>query len=238
MIFLADFGNSRCKLVLVDDCGHWVNTIECSAELEQIISFVGSSQIDHGAYSSVINLPIEINKWLLINQITNIKSFEVLPFRMSYQTPTSLGEDRIAVVSYASSAFQNQDLLIIQAGTCITFDYVSSDATYSGGAISPGLLMRFNALHTFTAKLPLIVPKPEISLIGTNTADSINSGVIWGLRFEVEARINQFLSLYPKGKCLISGGDAALFENSLKSPIFAAENMVLKGLYYLLKTNS
>lgn len=238
MIFLADFGNSRCKLALIDDFGQWINTIECAAEMEPIKNFLNRQKITKGAYSSVINIPAEIKTFLDLNRIKNIKQFSLFPFTLSYTTPDLLGDDRLAVTTYASSTFPKQNMLIIQAGTCITYDYLSAEGLYEGGAISPGILMRYKALHTFTAKLPLIDPKPKNSIIGTNTAESINSGVLWGILAEVEARVNQFQSIHPEGKCLISGGDAAFFENSLKSPIFAAENMVLKGLYYLLNTNS
>lgn len=155
-----------------------------------------------------------------------------LPFKNNYKSPGSLGYDRIAAVAGASGIFPGKDVLVINAGTCITYDLITADNVYLGGGISPGIQMRFKAMHTFTGKLPLIKPdfETKAKLIGDNTKRSILSGVHNGILCEVEGIINQYTSQFPELIVVISGGDYKYFDKYLKNNIFASPNIVLTGL--------
>jgi type III pantothenate kinase len=145
--------------------------------------------------------------------------------------------DRIAGVCGAIQLFPGSNNLVIDAGTCITYDFVDEMAQYHGGGISPGLNMRFKAVHTFTAKLPLVSAKAGVDLIGTTTETSIQSGVINGLLSEIEGTIGRYAVKFPGLKVILCGGDAGFFENQLKATIFAVPDLVLFGLNSILIHN-
>jgi len=160
-----------------------------------------------------------------------------LPINNLYKTIQTLGKDRIAAVTGGANLFPNNDLLIIDAGTCITFDFINANKDYLGGAISPGINLRFKALHNFTGNLPLIDPKADVNLIGDSTESSILSGVINGVREEVDGIIGRYKSSYPNMKVIFTGGDVKYFDKYVKNNIFAVENLVLKGLKAILNYN-
>lgn len=162
-----------------------------------------------------------------------------LPFKNLYSTPRTLGRDRLAAIAAASINYPSTDVLIIDAGTCITYDFINEDNEYLGGGISPGLLMRFKALNTFTSKLPLVnleeYSLPE--LIGGNTTNSILSGVVRGFIKEIEGNISDYMSLYKQLKIIVTGGDHKYFDKLLKYKTFASPNLVLEGLNGILDFN-
>lgn len=159
------------------------------------------------------------------------------PLTIDYQTPETLGSDRLAAAVAAYTLFPGKPLLVIQMGTCITYEFVSADAKYQGGAISPGLDMRFKAMHTFTARLPL-VKKEEIDfIVGKNTCQAILSGVINGCIAEIDGIIDEYRNRYEQLQVVVGGGDTFFFDKKLKNRIFATENLVLRGLNEVLKFN-
>lgn len=163
-----------------------------------------------------------------------------LPFRNGYQTPHTLGMDRVAAVAGAQAVFPGRPLLVIDAGTAITYDFLDESGTYRGGGISPGINMRFDALHTFTAKLPLIEHLPEIPpLVGDTTESSMRSGVVNGVLAELEG-IMQAYQKRADGKLqvVITGGDLGLLEKGIKTSNFADPHLVLSGLYEILIFNT
>jgi type III pantothenate kinase len=128
--------------------------------------------------------------------------------------------------------------LVVNAGTCITYDLVDAQGVYRGGSIAPGLQMRFKALPQFTAKLPLIEAQPmPIDLTGRSTETAIRTGVQWGMVHEVDGFIEAYRRLYPELRVVLAGGDATYFETTLKNSIFAQPNLVLLGLYQILVYN-
>jgi type III pantothenate kinase len=154
-----------------------------------------------------------------------------------YATPTTLGVDRIAGVCGAKHMSPKTNVLVIDAGTCITYDFLDRDGNFLGGGISPGLMMRFNAVHNFTARLPL-VPLVEIApLIGDSTETCIQSGVINGLIEELGGIISLYRQKFEGLAVILSGGDARFFENKLKGSIFAVPELVLSGLNSILIHN-
>ena len=154
-----------------------------------------------------------------------------------YKTPKTLGVDRIALASAAIQKYPKKNVLVIDAGTCITFDFISKDKEYLGGAISPGIQMRYKALHNFTAKLPLLDSGELTSFIGFDTESSIHSGVLNGVCNELDGVINQYSKKFRDLTVVLTGGDTNFLAKQLKSVIFAHPNFVLEGLHTILNYN-
>jgi len=161
-----------------------------------------------------------------------------VPFKNAYTTPHTLGVDRIALVSAAAMQYPQRNVLVIDAGTCITYDFIDAAAHYRGGAISPGLRMRYTGLHNFTAKLPLLEVEVPVDLIGDSTEQSIHSGVILGTIKEIDGLIEAYQLRYKDLTVILTGGDAKFLSDQLKNSIFANSNFLLIGLNYLLDYNS
>ena len=162
-----------------------------------------------------------------------------LPIKILYKTPETLGADRIAGSVAANFLYPNRNILKIDFGTCITYDFVNEKGEYLGGAISPGMMMRFKSLHNYTAKLPLVDPMQFTSfeLTGTDTSTSILSGVINGIKEEVSGIIKEYDLRLGNLKVVATGGDTGLFVTLLKCEIFARPNLVLEGLNRILNYN-
>ncbi|RNL85930.1 type III pantothenate kinase [Sinomicrobium pectinilyticum] len=161
----------------------------------------------------------------------------VLPFKNRYATPGTLGADRVALVSAACREYPGQNVLVIDSGTCITYDFLNAEGEYLGGAISPGIQMRYKALHTFTARLPLIDSTRLDDFIGNSTASSISSGVLNGVVNEIDGVIDQYKERFEHLTVILTGGDLDFLSKQLKSSIFANSNFLLKGLNYILELN-
>ncbi|MGJ8548724.1 type III pantothenate kinase [Winogradskyella wichelsiae] len=160
------------------------------------------------------------------------------PFQNLYETPKTLGVDRIALVCASVNQFPNKNVLIIDAGTCITYDFISKDNDYLGGAISPGLRLRYKALNNLTANLPLLETKMPDQMIGGSTKSSIHSGVVFGTIKEIDGVIGDYIYQYPDLTVILTGGDTNFLSNQLKNSIFANSNFLLEGLNYILEYNS
>ena len=161
----------------------------------------------------------------------------LLPIKKNYDTPKTLGADRIAAAAGANFLFPDENLVVIDMGTCITYDLIDKTATFQGGLISPGVKMRFNAMHSFTKRLPLVEPESNPELIGKNTHAAMQSGVMNGVLAEMQGIIERYRHKSPDLRVLLCGGDAAFFESSLKPPIFAVPELVLIGLNRILTYN-
>ncbi len=167
---------------------------------------------------------------ILINKDSNF------PFPIHYESTKTLGIDRIVACSGAYS--DKTDLLVIDAGSCITYDFIKQDKGYLGGVISPGIKMRFRSMNNFTDKLPLISKfdnNPEV--LGTSTELCLKSGTINGIVHEINGFIQYFNSKSSKLKVFLTGGDSIFLGAELKSGIFVDQNLVLKGLNYLIQLN-
>jgi type III pantothenate kinase len=148
-----------------------------------------------------------------------------------------LGNDRIALVSSASIKYPHENVLIIDVGTCITYDFINNENQYTGGAISPGLNMRLRSLNKFTGKLPLIKLKEIDNFNGLNTKDSINIGVLKGVIFEIQGFINKYSSDNQNLTVILTGGNSKFLSKQLKISIFANQNFLVEGLNELIKLN-
>ncbi|MBT8312081.1 MAG: type III pantothenate kinase [Flavobacteriaceae bacterium] len=160
-----------------------------------------------------------------------------LPYKMAYGTPETLGKDRMALAAAAISEYPNQNVLVIDAGTCITYDLITADGVYLGGAISPGMRMRYRAMHEGTSALPKLDPEIPEGLIGASTSDSMHSGVVNGIRFEIEGAVQQYKTRFSDLTVILTGGDAHFLSKQLKNTIFAHSNFLLQGLNFLLEYN-
>jgi type III pantothenate kinase len=160
-----------------------------------------------------------------------------VPIKNNYRSKDTLGLDRLAAAVGAASLFPGKDLLVIDAGTAITYDLVDKNAGFMGGNISPGLRTRFRALHQFTGRLPLLQPSDNWPDIGTTTEEAIHSGVQNGIISEVESVINKVKTKRPELTIIMTGGDAEFFDKKLKSSIFVKFEITLLGLNRILEYN-
>jgi len=170
-------------------------------------------------------------KTLYLNHLTPF------PITINYETPETLGNDRIANVVAASVLYPNKNILIIDAGTCITIDFIDQNKEYQGGRISPGIEMRYKSLNKYTSNLPKLTISNTAQQIGKDTNSSIVSGVEKGVVAEIETIIDDFKNENEDLFVILTGGDTFFFENTLKNSIFADQNLVLKGLNEILKYN-
>ena len=161
-----------------------------------------------------------------------------IPFKNLYQTPSTLGVDRIALMASAVSRFKNKNCLVIDAGSCITYDFINSDSEYYGGTISLGLQMRYKSLNEFTAKLPMLSPEYSNSFVGRTTDEAIHSGVCFALLTEIDGVIKYFSNKYPQMIVILTGGDADFLSKRLKNSIFVLPNFLIEGLNHILDYNT
>jgi type III pantothenate kinase len=159
-----------------------------------------------------------------------------VPLTNRYETPETLGADRLAAVAGAKVLYPNESCLVIDLGTCITYDFIDQENNYLGGSISPGLRMRLKAMHTFTARLPLLEPEAA-PLIGRNTRQAMLSGAVNGMAAELTGIIQEYAEQFGPFRILTCGGDAAFFERRIKAAIFVVPTLVLIGLNSILLHN-
>ncbi|HEU5291741.1 MAG TPA: type III pantothenate kinase [Cyclobacteriaceae bacterium] len=236
MNLVVDYGNSSAKVAIFNH----LNLIEKHTflEMNELKSFLQHSAAENLIVSSVTKEADQITEWAVNAKQKFILSHTLpLPVTLLYKTPHTLGVDRIAGACGALQLFPGFSSLVIDAGSCITYDFIDATGNYHGGGISPGLMMRFKAVHTFTARLPLINPTENPELIGNSTESSIQSGVIYGLAAEIDGIITRYRSQFPDLKVILCGGDTLFFENKLKDSIFASPDLVLIGLNSVLIHN-
>ncbi len=161
-----------------------------------------------------------------------------MPFKNMYATPTTLGVDRLGLVAGAVGQFPKKDALVIDAGTCITYDFKNKDEEYLGGAIAPGLSLRYASLHNYTSKLPLLELESPKNYIGDTTNQAIHSGIVNGVLYEIEGAIAEYCNTYPDLTVILTGGDAHFLSKRLKNSIFATSNFLLEGLNHILAFNN
>jgi type III pantothenate kinase len=233
MLLAVDVGNSRIKMAVFEEDKLMRQFVCDISEFKEKTQFILSEfpEIDTIVVASVGKLeknaflPFE-NKAKLVF-ITNEYQF---PFNNLYKTPSTLGIDRMILASGATLRYPNTNRLIIDAGTCITYDFVDEKNDYYGGAISPGIRLRYESLHNYTARLPLLTKRIPEKVIGNSTAESIHSGVINSVLFEIDGYIDYFKSQNANFIIILTGGDADFLAKRLKNTIFANSNFLLESL--------
>jgi type III pantothenate kinase len=234
---VIDWGNTRIKAAIFVE--QKLEEKFLFNEPSELYAFLSEHHFAHTLISSVNKPAQEVLK--KINATGKKLSLSIdlpLPIKIEYATPHTLGVDRIAAACGAIELFPLHNTLVIDAGTCVNYEFVDSNSRYWGGAISPGIEMRFKAMNTFTARLPLVSLNKEVDLIGNSTESCMQSGVMNGIVGEVEGMIDRYKEKYPELKVVLCGGDAPLFENRLKPTIFAAPDLVLMGLNRILRYNA
>ena len=241
MYLVADAGNTRIKLAVFDG-GEMVRLQVyrewSSSSLAELLRLFPA--IDRSLVCTVSEVPGWLPGLLSSHQVTyqELSHTTPLPIRIGYQTPETLGCDRIAAATGAAGQFPGANVLAIDAGTALTMDLVESNGFYPGGTISPGLRMRFSALHRQTFSLPEIEPVRDVPLIGINTHDAILAGVVNGMIYEIDNSINSLKNKYNDLHVILTGGDALYLSGHLKNTIFVNENLVLNGLNIILRNFS
>jgi len=241
MNLIIDIGNTSTKLAVFQrDKVLIAKTVEGFSLVIEVENLLKQfTEIKRGFVSSVGFLSEDELKTLEKRlPMTVLNSTLKLPFKVHYKTPNSLGADRLALMAAAATQYSGKNVLVIDAGSCITYDFIDSKKNYLGGAIAPGIQMRYKSLGDFTSSLPTlqkIVPKNSI---GNSTDDSIHSGVINGVLYEIEGTVNEYQNKYPDLTVILTGGDADFLCKQLKISIFANSDFLLEGLNFLLEYNS
>lgn len=243
MNLILDFGNSFLKWAVFNQTQKIASKIlpyNQYSDFEFIKSVFNLYSIKGMICSSVRN---NFDEYVKFSKKNNsiftlwLSNSTKIPLKNLYKTPQTLGVDRIAAAVGASILFPNQNCLVIDAGTAITYEFISEKNEYLGGNISPGLTMRFNALNHFTQKLPLCKSQTNFKIIGTTSNEAIIAGVQNGILFEINGYIKKMQEKFRNLKIILTGGDTLFFENNLKKTIFAQPDLVLIGLNGILQHN-
>ena len=236
MILLADFGNTRVKAALLID-GSLHEIYSGPARLDSLKQAVRDSTVDGGMWCSVRPLEADVCGWMESMGLVPLTWSTPIPLRNGYSTPQTLGMDRLAAAVGAWSMYPGHDMLVIDAGTAVTSDFISADGIFKGGNIAPGIGLRFKSLNEHTGALPLVTAQDDVPLMGYDTVTAIRSGVLNGIRYEIEGYIRELESLYPSLLVFLTGGDADFFDIKGKSRIFAVPDLVLRGLARIFEYN-
>ena len=240
MLLTIDVGNTRIKAAVFEE-----NTVvevfiftkdNLLNETKNILN--SFPKIQNLIVASVGNIEKEqflsLKEKVGVHFITHESKF---PFTNLYSTPTTLGIDRMVLAVGAVSQFPKQNRLVIDAGTCITYDFIDENDNYHGGAISPGIRLRYQSLHDYTAKLPLLTKKQPENFIGNSTEESIHSGVVNGVALEIDGFIELYRTQYAKFIIILTGGDSEFLAKRLKNTIFANSNFLLESLNQTFQYN-
>ena len=234
MNLVLDFGNTRIKAGLFEKDILKKRFVEYNIAV--VIDFLKHFEIDHIIVATVVELPEETIKD--IEKLGKPQFFQATtptPISNFYQSVNTLGSDRLAAACGAYHQFKGTAFLVIDAGTCIKYNYTDKNGNFLGGGISPGLAMRFKAMHKFTNKLPLIsFDENYHELIGNNTQSSLKMGAQLGMIAEVKGIIEQYRLMDEAVNIVLTGGDAAFLQKGLKNGIFADPDLILKGLNSIL----
>ena len=233
MLITIDVGNSRIKVAVFEQ-----NTqielfafepIDAQKKIENILKKYPSAT--HSVISNVGKLNATVLNYLQTHTSLQVINHETkFPFNNLYATPKTLGIDRMVVAAGAVLKYPNQNRLVIDAGTCITYDFIDEKDNYLGGAISPGIKIRYKSLNDYTANLPLLEKKEIEHYIGNSTENSIHSGIINGICHEIDGFISQYSLKNQDLTIILTGGDADFLAKRLKSTIFANSNFLLESL--------
>jgi type III pantothenate kinase len=233
MILAIDVGNTRIKVAVFEDTTLLEAFVFMKFELQKSIENIlkKHKKIAYIVVASVTD--IEKQSFMNFQESVNIHFVshnDSFPFVNCYETPKTLGIDRMVLAAGAVLRFPEQNRLVIDAGTCVTYDIIDQNNNYLGGAISPGLRLRYEALHNYTSKLPLLTVENSKHFIGKSTSESIHSGVVNGLVYEIDAFIAEYSALYPNFIIILTGGDSEFLAKRLKNTIFANSNFLLESL--------
>lgn len=234
-----DFGNTRLKAALFNnDRLEQIFILQDDAygQLQQIVTQYKPA---HSILSSVINHHDEIETFLKAHtRYHRLGHLSKLPFTVPVGKPETVGTDRLAIAAAAVHLFPRSNNLVIALGSCVTYNFINQQHQLIGGAISPGMEMRFKAMHQFTAKLPLAKATWNVPLIGYDTATNLQSGVVLGMAKEIDGFVEEYKKRFGNFNALLTGGDIPFFKSHLKNKIFADFDLIFKGLYAISQINN
>ncbi len=233
MILAIDIGNTRTKIAWFENNSlKNLSVIENGDLLQKVQKFSKKTIVKITVIlSSVGKLDQETLFWLSENTVLYIVSHQSpIPFKNLYATPKTLGIDRIVLAAGAVLSYPNSNRLVVDAGTCITYDFINDKNEYLGGSISPGIQLRYKSLNDYTANLPLLSHEPINFLTGNSTSASIHSGVINGVTAEIDNIIHQYKGVHSNLTVILTGGDAVFLAKRLKNIIFANSNFLIESL--------
>ncbi len=234
-VLIIDAGNTVVKLATFVN-GELVETERLS--FKEFIDTFSSSSIKQVVISSVLSNEMTKKLVSFFKEPFIVTNKTDLPIALCYNSPETLGVDRICNAVYASNNISKGYAVTIDIGTCLKFDIVSANGEYLGGSISPGINLRYKSLNDYTGNLPLLSNKKATSLVGTDTTSSIHSGVINGINAEIHRLMEQYSVQFDDLTFFMTGGDARYFDIHSKNDIFAVENLTLLGLYEIYKFNA
>ncbi|RYY67582.1 MAG: type III pantothenate kinase [Chitinophagaceae bacterium] len=234
-----DFGNTRLKLAVFKD-SEFAEEIYLPDDSEATIqALLDQVKPDRSILSSVIHHNPAIEKLLADQTVFHkLSHLTKINFTTPVGKPETIGADRLALMAAAAHFYPDQNNLVIALGSCITYNFINQYQQFLGGAISPGMDMRFKAMHELTAKLPLVTADWNFPLIGYDTKTNLQSGVIVGIISEIEGFIDKYEQKFGNFNVVLTGGNSAYFASQLKYRIFADHNFLFKGLYALSETNN
>ena len=240
MNLIIDIGNTMAKVALFDGSEMLEVLTESNRSLACLQRLCTAYPVEQGIVATVIDLDetVEAQLAALPFPLLRLHQETPLPIANLYETPETLGYDRIAAVVGANEQYPHRDILVIDAGTCITYEFIDSAGRYHGGNISPGMQMRFKALHQFTGRLPLVDAGGRQLPMGRDTETAIRAGVLKGMEYEISGYIQSMKHKYPELLVFLTGGDDFSFDSSVKNVIFADRFLVLKGLNRILNYNN
>lgn len=239
MNLAIDLGNTAAKWALFEGKNLIFKGKFQFSDCNEVIEMWRSKGVVNVAIASVIEIPEAITNFFgSCNSVLKINQHIQFPIKNAYKSPETLGVDRLVNAVAACELFQNADVLVIDCGTCLKIDFTSDKEGFIGGAIAPGLQMRYKSLNNYTAKLPLLNPVFFNELTGKNTDESIHNGVIHGMAYEIMGSIENYSSFYSDFKIIITGGDYHYFQDVIeKKTIFAEPDLTLIGINILLLLN-
>ena len=234
-----DFGNTRLKCAVFNN-DEIKDVIALADDSDETIkNLISTYNPTKSILSSVINHNIEIENILSAKtKFHKLTHQSKLSFTTPVGKPETIGADRLALIAAAVHFYPDKHNLIIGLGSCITYNFVNKFHAFLGGSISPGLEMRFKAMHEFTAKLPLIKADANFPLVGYDTKTNLLSGVILGMSKEIVGTIEEYALRYSNFNVHLTGGDMGFFVPHLKNKIFASPHLIYKGLYAISEANS
>ncbi|MES1218604.1 MAG: type III pantothenate kinase [Bacteroidota bacterium] len=234
-----DFGNTRLKAAVFEGDQILTTVTLNDGSMEGIQQLLAEYNPQKSILSSVINhdkaieyLLAEKTKFHLLNHLSK------LAFTTPVGKPETIGADRLALAAAAVHFNPEKHNLVIGMGTCITYNFINKYHEFLGGAISPGLEMRFKSLNYYTAKLPVVKADSNVPLIGYDTATNMLSGVILGIVYELQGFIDEYAKKFDNFNVLLTGGDIVYLASHLKNEIFADSELIFKGLYAISETNN
>ncbi len=233
-----DFGNTRRKAAVFQD-GNMIKHVNLENDLADIQLLLKEYKPGNSILSSVVNHHEEIESLLNANTRFHLLSHQShLPFTTPVNKPDTIGTDRLALAAAAVHLHPHKNNLVIGLGTCITYNFINNKHEFIGGAISPGMEMRFKAMNQFTAKLPLVKADWNVPVIGYDTKTNLTAGVVIGISLEVDGFINEYQQRFGNFNVLLTGGDIRFLGSHIKNKIFADPDLIFKGLYAISVVNN